>query len=200
MKIMKITVILKSWMMIAFVAIMGGCATDEETVIVPKTLDQYKVELQVFVDSQIGIVDNCVVGYNKGDFRSSTNYEPYTTAYKTVLTAAQTTLQKADLTIADVVKARVSLATDGKNFQTNLYISDRRPLNDLIVECDTLNLRTLDGTAVGQVSPDNRIPFTTALTAAKVVRNATTTVERQVTEEVAKLNTAKTAFQQAIIK
>lgn len=182
--------------LIAFVA----CTTDEETVIVPKTLKQYKQELQDFVTSQLTIVNNCVVGYNKGDFRSSTNYDAYTEAYRTKLTAAQAELNKTGLTIPDIVKLNSSLSADGKNFQTNLYISDRRPLNDVVVACETLNTATLEGTARGEVSPAAKTAFTTAIAAAKVVRNATTTVERQVAEEVTKLNAAKKVFEDAIVK
>lgn len=177
-----------------------ACTTDEETVIVPKTLEQYKTELQDFVSSQLTIVNNCVVGYNKGDFRSSTNYDAYTEAYRAKLTTAQTELNKTGLTIPDVVKLNTSLAADGKNFQTNLYISDRRPLNDVVVACETLNTATIEGTAKGEVAPAAKLTFTDAITAAKVVRNATTTVERQVAEEVVKLNAAKKAFEDAIVK
>lgn len=183
-----------------FVFAAFSCAKEEETVIIPKTLEQYKQEMLSFVNSQIEIVNNCVVGYNKGDFRSSTNYEPYITAYKAKLTAALAVLQKADLTIAQVVQVNTSLAADGKNFQTNLYISDRRPLNDAIVECEALNTATPEGSAVGQVPTAAKTTFVAAIAAAKIVRNATTTIERQVAEEVTKLTTAKQAFQNAIIK
>lgn len=182
--------------MSAFVA----CTTEEETVIVPKTVEEYKAQMQEFITSQLAVVNSCVVGYNKGDFRSSTNFEPFTTAYRNRLTAAQTELNKSGLTIADVVKANTSLATDGKNFQTNLYISDRRPLNDLVVACEALNTATPEGTARGEVSSAVKLTFTNAIAASKIVRNATTTVERQVAEEVVKLNAAKKAFEDAIVK
>ncbi len=183
-----------------FVFATLSCAKEEETIIIPKTLEQYKQELLSFVNSQTEIVNNCVVGYNKGDFRSSTNYDAYTTAYKAKLAAALVVLQKTDLTIAQVVQVNTSLAADGKNFQTNLYISDRRPLNDLIVECEALNTATLEGTGTGQVPTAAKTEFTAAIAAAKIVRNATTTIERQVADEVTKLTAAKQSFQNAIIK
>lgn len=179
---------------------LWSCAGEEETVIIPKTLEQYKQEMLDFVNSQIVIVDNTVVGYNKGDFRSATNYDPYITAYKARLNTALLNLQKADLTIPQVVQINTSLSVDGKNFQTNLYISDRRPLNDVIVESEALNNATLTGTAVGQAPAEAKTAFANAIAAAKIVRNATTTIDRQVTDEVAKMNTAKMAFQNAIVK
>ncbi|MDX9748336.1 MAG: hypothetical protein RBT57_07525 [Paludibacter sp.] len=192
--------LIKNILLLIVLSAFFACTTDEETVIVPKTLEQYKKEMQDFVTSQLNIVNACVVGYNKGDFRSSTNYDAYTAAYRAKLTAAQTELSKTGLTIQDVVKVNTSLATDGKNFQTNLYISDRRPLNDVVVACEALNTATPEGTAQGQVPAAAKLAFTNAIAAAKVVRNATTTVERQVTEEVGKLNSAKKAFEDAIVK
>lgn len=192
--------LIKSIICLVALSTLMACTTDEETVVIPKTLEQYKQEMQAFVTSQLNIVTGCVVGYNKGDFRSSTNYDAYTQAYKDILTAAQTVLAKPDLSISDIVKLNTSLSVDGKNFQSNLYISDRRPLNDVVVVCEALNTATLEGTAKGEVSADAKLTFTTAIAASKIVRNASSTVERQVAEEVVKLNAAKKAFEDAIIK
>lgn len=197
---MKSTNIFSIILAVFFAGFMWSCASDEETVIVPKTIEQYKAELLGFVNSQSEIVNKCVVGYNKGDFRSTTNFDPYVSAYKARLAAALAVLEKPDLTIAQIVQVNISLATDGKNFQSNLYISDRRPLNDVIVECETLSAATVEGTAAGQVSTVAKTTFNNAIAAAKIVRNATTTIERQVAEEVTKMNAAKQAFSNAIIK
>ena len=81
-----------------------GCTADEgETEIISKTLDQYKQELSQFVASEKAIVDKCVVGYNKNEFKSSTIFETTRSAYLVVLVAAETALKKTDLTIADIV-------------------------------------------------------------------------------------------------
>lgn len=188
------------FLLLAVVMLMGACSTDEETVIVPKTLEQYKQELQAFVTSQIDFVDNCVVGYNKGDFRSSTNYEPYSTAYKAKLNAVLTMLDNPDLVIADVANAYKSFTAEGKLYQAEIFISDRRPLHELIVACEDLNTATPDGSATGQIDPAERVPFVAAITAAKAKRSASALVQRQIQEEVDKLNAAKTAFEDAIIK
>lgn len=177
-----------------------SCTMEEETVIIPRTLDQYKSELLQFVNAQIVVVDNCVVGFNRGDFRSAANFVAFTTAYRTQLTAALATLNNPNLTIADVVLANSSLTAAGRNFQTNLFISDRRPLNDVIVECEALDSATPEGTGVGQAPPSAKAAFAASIAAARIVRNATTTIERQVSEEVVKLNAARQVFLNAIVK
>lgn len=197
---MKTRSFIQYFLLLTVVVLMGACSTDEETVIVPKTLEQYKQELQAFVTSQITFIDNCVVGYNKGDFRSSTNYEPYSTAYKAKLLAVLTTLDKPDLAITDIVSAYKSFADEGKLYQAEIFISDRRPLHELIVACEALNTATPDGSAPGNVNPADRAPFVDAITAAKAKRSASALVQRQVQEEVDKLNAAKTAFENAIAK
>lgn len=182
------------------IVLTGACSTNDETIIVPKTLEQYKQELQTFITSQINFIDNCVVGYNKGDFRSSTNYESYSATYKAKLVAVTTILGKPDLAIADIVSAYKSFANEGKLYQAEIFISDRRPLQELIVACEALNTATPDGLAPGNVNPADRVLFVDAITAAKAKRSASALVQRQVEEEVVKLNIAKTAFENAIIK
>lgn len=177
-----------------------GCATEEETVIVPKTLEQYKQEMTQFVASEKAKVQNCVIGYNKGDFKSTTNFDVYPADYLAVLVAAEAVLAKPDVTIADIVTANKTLAVAGKNFTGSLWISDRRPLNDAIVTAEILNTATLEGTGIGQVSTDAKTAFTAAITAAKAVRGASTSIERQVADAVTKLEEAKTVFQNAIVK
>ena len=191
---------IKYFLLLMVISVFGACtALEEETVIIPKTLEQYKQEFQEFVTSQIDFVNNCVNGYNKGDFRSTINYDAYTTNYKTKLVAASAVLDKADLKIEDIAKAYTTFAAEGKLFQAEIFISDRRPLHELIVACDALNAATPDGSASGEVNPADRVPFVAAIAAAKVKRTATAVVERQVQEEVEKLNAAKQAFENAII-
>ncbi|MCE5331789.1 MAG: hypothetical protein LLF95_06580 [Bacteroidales bacterium] len=177
-----------------------ACSTDEETEIVPKTLEEYKTEMSQFVSSEKIKVENCVVGYNKGDFKSTTNFDAYRANYLTVLVSAEAVLAKPDVTIADIVNANKTLAVPGKNFTSSLWISDRRPLNDLIISAETLNAATTVGTEAGQVSETAKNDFTTAITAAKAVRGASTTIERQVLEAIEKLKSAENTFKSAIIK
>ncbi len=199
MKILKKKTLF-SVLIVSIVILFTACSTDDESTITPKTLEQYKLELTTFISSEKNIVEICVVGYNKGDFKSTTNFDAYKSAYLTALSAAEASLAKSDLTIANVIDANKSLAVPGKAFTSSLWISDRRPLNDAIVDAETLNTATLVGTAKGEVTQEAKTAFTTAITAAKTVRGASTTIERQVSEAVNTLSEAKQAFTNAIIK
>ncbi len=189
-----------SVLIVSIVILFTACSSDDENVITPKTLEQYKLELSTFISSEKNIVENCVVGYNKGDFKSTTNYDAYKSAYLTALLAAEATLTKPELTIANIIEANKSLAVPGKAFTSSLWISDRRPLNDAIVDAETLNTATLVGTAKGEVAQDAKTAFSTAITEAKTIRGASTTIERQVSAAVTALSEAKLAFTNAIIK
>ena len=193
---------LVSMMTMAGVAfIVSGCSGEsDETEMTPKTIDQYKSELIQFVKSEKTIVDACVVGYNKGDFKSLTTYDTFKADYLAVLVAAETALARDNLTIPDIVAINKSLSGPGKAFTSNLWISDRRPLNDAIVAAEELNTATPEGTAKGEAPPAAKTAFTAAITAAKTVRGAGTTIDRQVTEAVTKLNEAKQVFLNAIVK
>lgn len=197
---MKLSHYIKYSLMVLILVGTFSCTTDEETVVIPKTLEEYKQELYDYASSQLDVVNNCVLGYNKGDFRLTSSYDSYTANYRTVLEAALLTLEKEDLTIADIINANKTLATPGKAFINATFISDRRPVHELILTCEALNTATEEGAVVGQVSAEAKAAFATAIDDAKNVRDAITTVERQVTEAVEVLNEAKTAFEAAIVK
>lgn len=187
-------------LLFAFAISFVGCATDEETVIIPKNLEQYKQEMTQFVVSEKAKVENIEIGYNKGNFKSTTNFDVYPADYLAVLVAAEAVLAKPDVTIADIISANKTLAPAGKNFTGSIWISDRRPLNDAIVSAEILNTATLEGTEIGQASTEAKTTFTEAITAAKAVRGSSATIDRQVAEAVTKLEEAKTVFQNAIVK
>jgi hypothetical protein len=205
-KILIMNIINKYIYLIVVILLAGAgfssCTKDEPTVIVSKTAEDYKLQMSQFVASEKAIIDACVIGYNKGDFKvaSTSNFVPYKTAYQTVLTAAETVLNKQGVTIAEIVASNKTLATAGKNFNGTLFISDRRPLVDPIIAAEALNTATVVGTAVGQVAQEVKTTFTAAVSAAKATRDASTTIERQVEEAVVKLDDAKKAFEAAIIK
>ncbi len=180
----------------------SSCTVDEPIVVVPKTVDQYIAQFSAYVASERTIVDNCVVGYNKGDFTpvSTTSFNSYTTNYRNALKADSAVIVKPNVTIAELVNANTALATPGKTFWGKINISDRRPLNDLITEVTALNNNTAVGTAVGQVSQVAKNTLTTAIATATTTRDALTTIDRQVNEGVTALNTAKKAFLDAVIK
>jgi hypothetical protein len=178
-----------------------NCSADNgETEIIPKTLEQYKLEITQFVVSEKTIVEKCVVGYNKGDFKTSANFDTYKAAYMAVLAAAEAELAKQGITVPEIVAVNKTLSAPGKAFTGNLWISDRRPLNDAIVAADELFLATPEGTEKGQVPATAKTAFNGAITAAKTVRGATATIDRQVTDAVAVLDAARQAFLKAIVK
>lgn len=173
---------------------------DDVTLVVPKTLSEYKQQQKEFVDAQLAVVYKCIVGYDKGDFKSSTTYDASKSDYLTVLKADSVIINKVDVTIEELVAGNKAITTAGKTFNGSLWISDRRPLNDVIVAADALNTATIVGTAVGEVTTEAKTAFTNAITAAKAIRGATATVDRQVAEAVTVLTAAQKAFNDAIIK
>lgn len=178
----------------------SACNADKEDEIIPKTLEQYKTELSDIVTSEKSIVQNTIVGYNKGDFRSATNYEEYTANYMRALMVADSILQRPDLTIANVMTANYLISSPGKSFNDNVFISDRRPLNDLIGVCDTLYVHTPEGNEPGMAPAEARSQFKADINDAKGTRDRSTTIDRQVTVAVEELTVSLATFEDAIIK
>ncbi len=180
-----------------------SCNDDENTV-TPKTIDQYKTETLTYINAEISSANACVLGYNKGDFKASTsnipNFEPYKANYLKALNTAKTNVEKPDVTIPKIIQAQSSLTTSGKAFNDSRWNSDRRALNDLIVELTSLNSATTAGTSSGMVPQAAKDAINTALTAAKSVRDSALSIQRIVDDAVKTLNDAKTAFRAAIIK
>lgn len=185
-------------LIVGLVLSIGSCSKDEE--IVPKILEEYKTELSAIVTSEKAKVENCVVGYDKGNFKTELNYLDFKYNYMVALVSAEAVLVKSDLTIADLFTANKELTAPGKAFNDNLFISDRRPIHELIVFCDTLRAHTPEGILAGQAPADARNTFMAAVTKAKSVRSSTYTIERQVLEAVEVLKKALEVFQAAIIK
>lgn len=182
---------------------LNACTSDDnETVIVPKTLKEYQDWMNEYITDQKALVNNCVVGYNKGDFKvaSTSSFDAYKSAYLSALNTADLAVNATDATIESIVAANKTLATPGKAFINSLFISDRRRLNDSIVVAETLNASILVGTGVNQVPDSSKVSFTTAITKAKSTRDASTTIDRQVDEGVSALGVAKKKFIAAIIK
>ncbi len=179
-----------------------SCTSDEETTIVPKTLAEHKAQFSAFITAEKMVVDSCVIGYNKGNFRvsSTSSFDSYKTAYLTALNAAMVVVNDSNVTIEKIVTSNKTLATPGKAFNASLFISDRRTLNDSIVVADALKTATLVGTAVNEVADSSKVTFTAAITKAKATRDASTSIQRQVDDAVLELGLAKTIFVGAIIK
>lgn len=178
----------------------SSCEKDEE--VVPKTFEEYEAELSALVSAQKEVVENCVVGYDEGNFKvaEESNYDTVTSSYLSSLLYAEEVIADPEATIADLVEANEAMAITGETFGDNLFISDRRSLQEVIVYCDTLVSNTPEGTEVGQCPAEPRNTFIAAISEAKTWRNLSTTIERQVTEEVDSLSLELEIFEEAIIE
>ena len=188
-------------LVLIFTAGISSC-TKEENIIVQKTLEERKLELKQFAAADTALVVHTVIGYDKGNFMvaSTIKFESNKASYLTSLNAALAIADNPDATMKMVLDAYKSFGVPGQAFLKSLFISDRRPLNDIYVTCSALNTATLVGSAAGQVSQADKDTFTAAIDRAKKWRDLSTTIERQVTDEVKLLNDAKTAFEATIIK
>ena len=185
-----------------FVAIaLTFYSCDSDSDVVPKTLEQYKAEMDAIVMSEKEIVGNCVMGYDKGNFRVDTVlYLESTADYMKALEMADSILAMDGLTIADVMDANYIITKPGDVFNDNVWISDRRPLDNTIKECETLQKNTPEGNEPGMAPVEAHERFTSAISSAKSVRGRSTTIDRQVSEAVTKLDEERTIFQDSIIK
>ena len=179
---------------------LGFYACTEDKVVVPKTLEQYKSELSELVASEKAIVANCIVGYNKGDFRDAVLYPEAIANYMAVLLEAEAALANPDVTIADIVEANYNLSSPGKVFNDEVFKSDRRPLHERIVYCDTLRVHTAVGDSIGQAPQEAHTQFGAAISEAKGWRSRATTLDRQVTAAVDELDMELEIFEEAIVK
>jgi len=178
----------------------GGCAMEDElTVIHPKTLEEYKVQMIDFLAKEKLVVDSARVGYNKGNFRTVTDSTNLKVNYLNAIIAAQVIVNKADITIGEIALANKSLAIPGKAFWAGLWISDRRALNDSIVAASALNTITLAGDSAGRVLNDAKTAFSSAISKATSTRGASTSVDLQIKTAIATLTEAKKTFVAAII-
>lgn len=193
-KVFQITLILAMGM--SWVA----CDADMEDAVAPKTLEAYKAEFTELVSSEKTKVENTIVGYNKGDFKGSEFFNEYSYDYMVELIAGENVLANPELTIADIWDANYKLSAPGKLFNDNIFISDRRELNDLIGVCDTLYVHTPAGTEPGMAPDEDRVAFKTDINEAKSVRDRMTSIDRQITEEVDSLTISLAIFEEAIIK
>ena len=116
------------------------------------------------------------------------------------LVSAENVLADPNATIADVMDANYELTNPGKYFNDNVFLTDRRSLQERIVYCDTLRAHTPEGTEVGQCPPEPRNEFIASISSAKGWRDRHSTLDRQVVEATDELNLALLDFEDAIIK
>jgi hypothetical protein len=189
--------------LIAALVTLSACTKDRngEDPVILKTTEDYQTALLSLVSSEKVLLDTCIIGYNKFDFKvaSTANFTPYKTAYKTVLDTAYARLNRAGITIAAIVAIDKTLSIPGKSFRDNLFLSDRRVLNDSIVAEEAFNASVIVGTGPGQVLQGPKTTFTSAITAAKSTRDASVTIDRQIPPAIQKLDDAEAVFRSAII-
>lgn len=184
-----------------FILLMGiGIACTEENPVEARTVEEYLDELSIIVSTEKAAVENCVVGYNKGDFKvfEESDFDTVTTRYMDSLLLAEAIMADPDVTIEELFYANWALTIPGKEFWSRVFISDRRPLQEVIVYCDTLRVHTAVGTEPGQAPFLADSIFGAAIAEAKNWRNLASTIDRQVAAEVDSLNQELVIYEAAI--
>lgn len=191
--------------------IIGGmfsaCTKEGEIVVTPKLLSEYIADMKPFVNAELPVVRNCVVGYDKGNYSVSLNAVSKTAltvvkaAYLAVLKADSALIVSPTVTISDLVAGNKTLGAPGKVFWTGINMCDKRPLNDAITAATTLNNSVPVGTTPGTVPLAAKTTYTNDIKNASTTRDATTTtIDRQVTQTIDKLKASTATFNAAIIK
>jgi hypothetical protein len=195
------------FLLLVLALLFNSCAKDGMIEVAPKTLPEYIAQMGPFVNSELPIVRNSVVGYDKNNYSVSLNAVTATAlttvkaAYLVALKADSALIVSPTVTITQLVMGNLTLGAPGKVFWTGINFCDKRPLNDAIVAANALNASTLAGTTTGTVLAAAKTTYTTAIAAAVTTRDAvTTTIDRQVTTSIATLSEATNAFKTAIIK
>jgi len=194
-------------LLLVFTVGLNSCTKEGMIEVTPKTLPEYIAQMGPFVNSELPIVRNCVVGYDKNNYSVSLNAITATAlttvkaAYLAVLKADSALIVSPGLTVPQLVAGNLTLGAPGKVFWTGINLCDKRPLNDAIVAANALNASTLAGTTPGTVLPAAKTTFTADIKTASTTRDATTTtIDRQVTEALTKLSDATNTFKAAINK
>lgn len=182
------------------IMLFGACTmVDELTVIHPKTLEEYKVQMIDFLAKEKLVVDSAKVGFNKGNYKTVTDSTNVKGNYLNAIIAAQAAVTNEDVTIGQIALADKSLATPGKAFWAALWISDRRALNDSIVAATALNTATVAGSLAGQVLNDTKTAFSTVISKATSTRGSSVSVDLQIKTAISLLTEAKKTFIAGII-
>lgn len=172
---------------------------DELTVVPPKTLDEYKIQMTEYLAKQKMMADTARVGFNKNNYKTTTDSASVKAPFLTALAAAQAVIDNPNVTISQIAAADKALATPAKAFWEKIWIADRRQLNDSIVAATALNTATVQGNLGGQVLPDAKTAFTAAITKASAARGTSILSDLQLKMAGEALSTAKKAFISAII-
>jgi hypothetical protein len=195
----KQTLVVLTSMVLICIGFSACTMKDELTVIPPKSLEEYKIQMTEFLDKEKMTVDSAKVGYNKNNFKTKTDSTTNKGIYLAAIEAAKAIVSKADVKIAEIATADKSLSTAGKAFWAALWLSDRRELNDSIMAATALNNSIIAGSLAGQVLNDAKTAFSTAISKATSTRGATLSVDMQIKTAISLLSDAKKTFQAAVI-
>ena len=103
---------------------IGFSACTKDEAVVPKTVEEYLDELRIIVNTDKAAVENCVVGYNKGDFKvfEETNFDTVTNRYMDSLLLAEEIMAIPDVTIEELFYANWALTTPGNEYWSRVFI------------------------------------------------------------------------------
>ncbi len=195
------------FILLILVLFFDSCAKEGMIDVTPKTLPEYIAQMGPFVNSELPIVRNSIVGYDKNNYSVSLNAVTATAlltvkaAYLLALKTDSALIVSPSVTITQLVAGNLTLGAPGKVFWTGINTCDKRPLNDAIVAANALNTGTLAGTTTGTIPVAAKTIYTTAIAVAVTTRDAvTTTIDRQITEAIAKLTDATNVFKASINK
>ncbi len=177
-----------------------GCTMKDELTVVPlKSLEEFKKQKSEFLAGQKLAIDTTKVGFNKNNFKTTTDSATVKASYLAVIVAAQAVVNNPSVTITQIAAIDKTLATPGKAFWAAIWAADRRYLNDSIVSATNFNNATLTGNQPGQVLADAKATFTAAISKATAVRGSTVASDKLIKMAVDTLTKAKKTLIAAII-
>ena len=194
------------------IMLIGFSACEESKTVQPVALEDYKNELSNLVSSEKDLVANTNRGYNIGEiYASDSVFNVITGDYMNALLAAEEIIAMPNVTFEDLFVANDTINEPGRRFHDELFIADKRALNELVGECDTLRSNTPVDTLLspGSVSPAVDSTFEAAITEAMNIRDdgpgsdpntSFKRIQRQVDAEIDSLNLARDIFEASIIK
>ena len=191
------------------IMLLGITSCEESKTVEPVALEDYKNEMTRLVETEKVLVKNTNRGYNIGEiYASDSLFDVITGDYWDSLIVAGIIIEKPNVTFEDLYYANWAINAPGIRFHDELFIADKRALNDVVTECDTLRSNTPVGTAPGHAPVVADSLFGLAITEAENVRDdgpGSTTetfkrIQRQVDAEIDSLNMARDIYEAAIIK
>lgn len=190
------------------VMLLGFSACSEEEAVPELTVEQYRSELSSLVSSEKQIVQNTTLGYNVGEiFASDSIFNLIKGDYLDSLVVAEEIVAIPDVTFEELYYANFAITEVGRRFHGEVFIADKRALNDLIGECDTLRTNTPVGDGPGEAPFEADSAFAVSISEAKIIRNdaandqfsvAYKRNQRQVDEEVVSLDEDFTIYKASI--